>query len=251
MSAERKAHIRDRRKPGWFRVDDELIEDFGPTIGVHGIAVYAALCKHANGNEECHPGLRRLCEKLKIGRKKLLDTLALLEHVGLISIEPGDRKTVNVYTLLDVPKRGGSDENQVVPDRTRGGSEQHQGGGSDENRNQTQEEPNPSNQVVDDTTTTCLKILLSVPNFPRGQADNALKLAEYRAEFPAVDPVEVCRDFKAWHEEHRQKAPTRLRLRNFFKQASRPHTNGHRKAKPVSGKQAQARREEDYEWLFR
>jgi replication initiation and membrane attachment protein DnaB len=103
VSAEHKAEIRDRRKPGWFRVDDELIEVYGPEIGVHGIAVYAAICKHADSKEESKPGLRRLCAKLKIGREKLLKTLAKLEEVGLISIEPGDRNSVNVYTLLDVP----------------------------------------------------------------------------------------------------------------------------------------------------
>lgn len=141
MSAEHKAKIRDRRKAGWFRIDDEIIEVYGPQIGAHGVAVYAALCKHAGKDESSHPGLRLLCEKLKIGRKKLLDTLAKLKEVGLIEIEVGDRAHVSVYTLLDVPK-GGSNENQgVVLTRTRGGSEQHRKGGSNENRNQISTEP--------------------------------------------------------------------------------------------------------------
>lgn len=237
MSAEHKAEIRDRRKPGWFRIDDELIEVYGPEIGVHGIAVYAAICKHADKTETSHPGLRLLCEKLKIGRKKLLDTLALLKRVGLIEIESGDRVSVNVYTLLDVPK-GGSNENQgVVPTRTRGGSEQHQGGGSNENRNQKKYEPDPLNQssraTPDDKTTRCLQLLLQVKDFPRDQGQNALKLAEYREEFPTVDAEEVCRDLKAYCEETRKK-PTRLRLRNFFKQASKPRANGHRSKQSIA-----------------
>jgi hypothetical protein len=107
--------------------------------------------------------------------------------------------------------------------------------------------------LPDDTTTTCLKILLSVEGFPRDQGENAVKLAEYREEFPSADPVEVCRDFKAWHEEHRKK-PNRLRLRNFFKQANKSRFNGHRappeKPVPIAGDEGARRRREGYEWLF-
>lgn len=266
MSAETKAKIRDRRKAGWFRIDDELIEVYGPEIGVHGIAVYAALCKHADKEESSHPGLRLLCEKLKIGRAKLLKTLAKLEAVGLISIEPGDRNNVNVYTLLDVPK-GGSNENQggsnenheVVLTRTRGGSEQHQGGGSSQNRNQISTEPDPLNQssraTPDDTTTKCLQLLLQVKDFPRDQGQNALNLAKYRYEFPSVDPVEVCQDFAAYASEKpfRKGDKPRLRLRNFFKQAAKsrkPSKTPPPEAPAINGKAAEDRRKEGYEWLF-
>ena len=75
--------------------------------------------------------------------------------------------------------------------------------------------------IPDDTTTICLRLLLKVKGFPRDQGDNAIKLAEYREEFPNVDPLEVIRDFKAYCEET-QKPATRLRLRNFFKQATKP-----------------------------
>jgi hypothetical protein len=234
---EHKAKIRDRRKPGWFRVDDEIIDVYGPEIGCHGIAVYSALAKHADRQEESYPGLRLLCKELKIGRKKLLETLDQLKVLGLIDIEPGDRKSVNVYTLLDVPKKakGGSNENH--PDKiggsneNQGGSEKNQGGGSNENRNQTQEEPDPINQsssaLPDDTTTRCLQLLLQVKGFPRDQGENALKLAEWRSQFPFVDPIEVCQDFKAYTEET-NKSPSRIRLRNFFKMAAKrqPSSNG-------------------------
>lgn len=239
MSAEHKAKIRDRRKPGWFRIDDEIVDVYGPRIGCHGIAVYAALSKYAGKDESSYPGLRLLCGKLKIGRKKLLDTLSKLRDVGLIEIEPGGRTHVNVYTLLDVPKHGGSGENQVVLSETTGGSGENQGGsethdlgGSNENRNQTHKEPNPINQssrderddessIPDDTTAKCLLLLKRVENFPRDQAENALYLAELRTEFPSVDAAKTVREYQVWHRDNPGKTKNyRSRLRNFFASAA-------------------------------
>lgn len=232
MSAESKAKIRDRRKPGWFRLDDEIIEDFGPEIGVHGIAVYAALCKHADKEENSHPGLRLLCEKLRIGRKKLLDTLAELERVGLIEIEPGDRKSVSVYTLLDVPKKGsseregGSNENQgVVPDRTRGGSQQHQGGGSGQNRNQTHREPNPlepeggSVTPLDSVAGRCIALLRKTKGWKYDEARTLALVGELREKYPNADPEKVCDEYE-FNIRHGAKVTNYpSTLRTYFRKA--------------------------------
>ncbi len=256
MRPESKAKIRDRRKPGWFRIDDELIEVYGPEIGVHGIAVYAALCKHANKDESSYPGLRLLCEKLKIGRKKLLDTLSQLQELGLIDIEPGDRVSVNVYTLLDVPKqKGGSNENHVPPEggsnENQGGSEQHQGGGSNENHNQTHREPNPFNQrdveahdtpIPDDTTTKCLLSLKKVNGVGKNYGELAVLLGELREEFPEVSPVAVCKEYELYHRKPPK--PTRnhaLKLRTFFKNADKWRDKSQPAAPKPAGK--------DYAWL--
>ena len=270
MSAEKTAKVRDRRKPGWFRMDDELIEVYGPKVGVHGIAVYAAICRHADKEESSHPSLRTLCERLKIGRKKLLDTLALLEKEGLISVERGDRANVSVYTLLDVPKaaKGGSDENHAPAE---GGSNQNQGwfrpepqGGSDENRNQTQVEPNTPNQkegrareapLPDDTTAACLLVLKNVKGLGKDYGELAVLLGELRREFPAVDAVSVCKEYELYHR--RPPRPTRnhaLKLRRFFVTAATPKGNGKPPGKargdPANTDEASARRQEGYEWLF-
>jgi hypothetical protein len=255
---EHKAKIRDRRKPGWFRVDNEIIDVYGHEIGCHGIAVYSALSRHADKDDETsYPGLRLLCKELKIGRKKLLDTLEHLKALGLIDIEPGDRKSVNEYTLLDVPKRGEGGSNENHPDEiggsneNQGGSEKNQGGGSNENHNKTQLEQdsynNSSGALLDDTTARCLLLLQEIKGFPRNQAENAMKLREYRDEFLSVDAVEVCRDFKAYIAEKpfKSKDNPRLRLRNFFKTASKqPARNGYQRNKSIAVVGA---KEEDYD----
>src|SRR5829696_8934298 len=112
-SSFKDARVRDRRRASWFSVDNEVLDDFGPLIGLHGFAVYCALSRHAYaGDEEANVSLTTLCTHLKMGRAKLLETLGELRDVGLIAIERGDRKTTNTYTLLEVPK-GGSEENQA------------------------------------------------------------------------------------------------------------------------------------------
>lgn len=235
MSPETKAKIRDRRKPGWFRMDDEIIEVYGPEIGVHGIAVYSALCKYANKEESSHPGLRLLCEKLKIGRKKLLDTLAKLESVGLIEVEPGDRVSVNVYTLLDVPKggsgqnQGGSNENQgVVLDRTGGGSEQHQGGGSGQNRNQISTEPEKrepeggkgSVVAIDSVTRRCAPLLKRAKGWPYDEARTVSIVEELRTKYPAADPEKVCDEYE-YNVRHGTKVENHAgKLRTYFRKAN-------------------------------
>jgi hypothetical protein len=132
-SSFKDARVRDRRRASWFSVDNEVLDDFGPLIGLHGFAVYCALSRHAfAGDEEANVSLTKLCTHLKMGRAKLLETLGELRDVGLIAIERGDRKTTNTYTLLEVPK-GGSEENQASSEENQASSEENQGGGSEEN----------------------------------------------------------------------------------------------------------------------
>jgi hypothetical protein len=128
----RDARIRDRRRKSWFSVDNEILEDFGEKIGLHGFAVYCALSRYANSEtEEAQVSLSTLCRKLKVGRAKLLSTLEELRESGLIDIERGDRTTASTYVLLEVPKRGGgSEENHR-------GSEENYPGGSVQNSYKT------------------------------------------------------------------------------------------------------------------
>jgi hypothetical protein len=146
-SSFKDARVRDRRRASWFSVDNEVLDDFGPLIGLHGFAVYCALSRHAYaGDEEANVSLTKLCTHLKMGRAKLLETLGELRDVGLIAIERGDRKTTNTYTLLQVPK-GSSEENQGSSEENQGGgSEENQGGGSEENPYKTIE--NKTNKKV-------------------------------------------------------------------------------------------------------
>jgi DNA-binding PadR family transcriptional regulator len=116
------ARIRDRRRKSWFSVDNEILDDYGPKMGIYGFGVYCALCRYAYGEtEEATVSIRTMAKKLRMGYTKLLETLAQLEEAGLISITRGDREHSNVYTLLEVQKRGVPDQEHPVLGREQRG----------------------------------------------------------------------------------------------------------------------------------
>jgi hypothetical protein len=114
----RDARIRDRRRRSWFSADNEILDDYGPKLGIYGFGVYCALCRYAySDTEEATVSIRTMAKKLRMGHTKLLETLSALEDAGLISIERGDREHSNVYTLLEVPKGVPAQEHPPVPGR--------------------------------------------------------------------------------------------------------------------------------------
>jgi len=124
----RDARIRDRRRRSWFSADNEVLDDYGPQLGIYGFGVYCALCRYSySETEEAEVSVRTMAKKLRMGHAKKLETLSALEDAGLIAIERGDREHSNVYTLLEVPKRGVSEQKQGVSEQKQGGvSEQKQ-----------------------------------------------------------------------------------------------------------------------------
>lgn len=137
------AQLADKRRTFTFYVDDTVIDEFCPTIGVYGLAMYVLLVRHAK-NGQCFPSYRLLTQKLGIGRATVKRTLELLEKHGLVTKE--NRKTTvgdadtNLYTIMDLshlhPRRGSSVESPpssvvdppssvvspgVVPQRAQGG----------------------------------------------------------------------------------------------------------------------------------
>jgi DNA-binding MarR family transcriptional regulator len=113
-----------------------------------------------------------------------------------------------------------------------------------------------SETLLTTTTRDCLKILNSVPLFPRDEADNAERLEAYQKEFPDADAVEVCKDYAAHCKEKpiKKGEKPRLKLRNFFKQADKPkpQRNGGNNGKKDKGTVApvSSNVKEGYEWLF-
>src|SRR5262245_22339007 len=115
--------VRDHRKPGWFWMDNRILDDYGERLGVYGIAVYALLAKHASEQDQrAWPSLRTMAKELHIGLSSLQRSLDQLVTLGLVSrehrkTEAGDY-TSNVYALLAVPEpeaEGVSEENRRVP----------------------------------------------------------------------------------------------------------------------------------------
>ncbi len=104
--------LRDGRRRGWFHIDNTLLDDFGAAIGAYGIAVYAALARHADAKGVCFPSYQGIADKLGVSRRQVIRTVAVLVEHGLIRVQtrrlPGKRPQ-NVYVLTDDWCREGTD----------------------------------------------------------------------------------------------------------------------------------------------
>lgn len=115
--------VRDSRRPGHFWADNELLDVYGPKIGMDGLAVYMALSRVANNrNGECVITLRQIGEMIGCSPQTAMRAIEKLSRYKLVRIESKGSvatRQPSVYTLLEVPKFsvpiGNNDENPSVP----------------------------------------------------------------------------------------------------------------------------------------
>lgn len=94
--------IRDHRRPGWYWIENEVLDEHGPELGVYGLAVYNVLSRHANNrSQRCWPGVRRVAAALGTGQHQVMEALRVLEELQLISVERRPGRS-SVYTLRAV-----------------------------------------------------------------------------------------------------------------------------------------------------
>jgi len=100
--------VRDRRRKGFFTIDNELLDRYGAQLKAHGLAVYMALARFANQEGACWPSLATIAKRTGMSRMQVIRELANLQDRGLIAIEhqygeKGEHKA-NIYTLLNLPE---------------------------------------------------------------------------------------------------------------------------------------------------
>ena len=98
---------RDKRKKGWFWMDNDYLNGYAKYFGAVGTAIYVSLCRHAdNETQKCFPAQETIAEELGIVARTVRKYLGIFEQYKIISIErEKDSRTKkwlnNVYTLLD------------------------------------------------------------------------------------------------------------------------------------------------------
>lgn len=107
MPTDLPIEVQDRRKRGHFEIDNILLDAYGKLLGPHAIAVYAALARFANKDEECWPSRRAISERTGVSPAQVTRELSKLAAYSLIASTPqynerGDQ-TSNLYMLLDIP----------------------------------------------------------------------------------------------------------------------------------------------------
>src|SRR5215469_15093875 len=101
-----KLEIRDQRQPGWFFVDNEVIDRHGRQLGAYGIAVYSVLSRYAkNGTQQVDLSGRDIAAAIGISQDRVRKSLADLVDLGLICHIIPERTApglISTITLLNV-----------------------------------------------------------------------------------------------------------------------------------------------------
>lgn len=94
----------DGRNPGWFWADNKVLELHAAKVGIHAFAVYMALTKYANRNDQCWPSTKTLSTVLGISQRTVVKAIHVLDEYGLIILEErsekGKGQISHKYTLV-------------------------------------------------------------------------------------------------------------------------------------------------------
>ncbi len=103
--------LQDTRTPGWFWIEDAVIDRFGPHIGAIGVAVYAYLARRADKQGICFPSYQTVARQLNLSRRTVITYISLLEQHRLIvaaSRSAGSKaRSTNAYRLADLHQPDG------------------------------------------------------------------------------------------------------------------------------------------------
>lgn len=99
--------IRDQREPGWFHIDNEIIDRYGVKLGACGVSVYALLCRRCTNSTQQVRNLSRrdIGAILGISQDRVRKSLNDLADLGLIHVDIPDRPSpgiISTITLLKV-----------------------------------------------------------------------------------------------------------------------------------------------------
>jgi len=93
----------DSAKGNFFVIENSLIDRFGSKLKAPGLAVYAALKRHANSKSgEAYVGVEKIGAKLSLSKRSTYRYLQLLEELKLIRIVRMSERTI--YYVLPVPR---------------------------------------------------------------------------------------------------------------------------------------------------
>lgn len=107
MSMGSNGNASGARREGYTVIKDWLIDD-DERVGKNEFLAYVVLCRFANKEGTCWPGLDKIAKRARMGRSSLIVALANLEKIGIIR---KDRRPNNstVYTIMDSPEVQKSD----------------------------------------------------------------------------------------------------------------------------------------------
>src|SRR5258708_6144060 len=98
-----KFRVRDQRKPNHHWADNEVIDVYGPRIGMIGYAIYMYLCRHA-WSGRCVKKQSDIATAFNCDPGRVRRHIGKLQDAGLIAIEEGGLGETHSYLILQVAK---------------------------------------------------------------------------------------------------------------------------------------------------
>ncbi len=109
--------LQDTRTPGWFWMENTVIDVYAPCIGAAGVAVYAYLARRADRQGLCFPSYDTIARDLGLSRRTAIAYVKLLQEHGLIMMLPriaaGMKRSANAYRLVNL--RDGRSSPRTAP----------------------------------------------------------------------------------------------------------------------------------------
>jgi hypothetical protein len=109
----KRIRIRDKRTEKRYFIDNVIIDHYGPTIGVYGIAVYNVLVRYSNADtgRDSWPSHRRIAYNANCSVAKVKEVIKQLAELGLVKIvyrynAVTKSQTSNEYLILEPPVTG-------------------------------------------------------------------------------------------------------------------------------------------------
>lgn len=99
MPNDGRINIRDNRPP-FLMVYNDLYDRYGAQLGPYGLAVYMALCRHANRESECWPSFATIAKEIGASRRKVIYEIQKMERLHIIDVERKPYKA-STFVLLD------------------------------------------------------------------------------------------------------------------------------------------------------
>jgi hypothetical protein len=101
MTNSERFTVRDQREPGWFFVDNELVDKYGNGLGAYGLAVYAVICRHCKTPaQQVDISQRDIAATLGISQDRVRKSLTDLVESGLIHVEVPERPSPGIISTI-------------------------------------------------------------------------------------------------------------------------------------------------------
>jgi|ERR1017187_4936079 DNA-binding transcriptional MocR family regulator len=105
QSPESAIEVRDQRQPGWFYVDNEVVDHHGWHLGAYGLAVYCILSRHAKySTQKVNLSQRDIAKALGISQDRVRKSLRDLVARGLIHVEAPERPSPCLISTITLRK---------------------------------------------------------------------------------------------------------------------------------------------------